>query len=260
MKRKISRFIPGLALAAALVAASVLAAGLTSAASADGVKAAPSLGPSLSNWRMVLPVNSAGQRSGNDAEVLNPAKVDSPWLERTASGRLDFWAPSVGATTPGSTHARTELDSNSSFTLGQGTSQALHETLEVTVVPPQTKDIIIAQLFEDGSTGAGPYMMLHYQAGTVYAFVTGYTQYFDLLSNVPIGASFSAVINAHGSDLTFKASYDGKTGTKTVKNTAAFLGKTVLWHAGDYQQDVSTGDSDSDGGRVIISNLYTSKG
>ncbi|HEY1915464.1 MAG TPA: polysaccharide lyase family 7 protein [Streptosporangiaceae bacterium] len=261
MKSRVSRWAPGVPLAGVLGLTSVLVVGLASAASADSPPSGASAGPSLSGWRLILPVNSSGGRTGDDAAELNPAALDSPWLTRKPGGALDFWAPAIGATTPGSLHARTELDSDEPFILGQGPAQSLKETLAVTKEPTQTKNIIIAQLFEQGgSTAEEPYTMLHYDNGEIYVYTTGVSGDDDLMSGVPLGAKFATSITASGNDLTFTAAYNGKTATHTIQNTAGFPGNDVEWHAGDYEQDVPQGASQSDGGRVVMYQLRTSQG
>jgi Alginate lyase len=260
MKSRMSRLAPDVTLVGILGLTSVLVLGLASAASAGTRPPGPSSsGPSLSGWRLILPVNSSGGRTGDDAAELNPAALDSPWLTRKPGGALNFWAPAIGATTPGSLHARTELVSNEPFILGQGTN-TLNEKLAVTKEPTQTKNIIIAQLFEQGGSGAEqPYTMLHYDGGEIYVFTTGVSGDHDLMSGVPLGATFSTSITAAGNDLTFTATYNGKTGTYTIQNTAGFPGNDVEWHAGDYEQDVSQGAAKSDGGRVVMYQLQTSQ-
>jgi hypothetical protein len=263
--RNMSLPVPGMALLGVLAAVAVLMVGLTPAALASsqpaGAQAGPAAGPSLSGWRLILPVNSSGGTSGNDAAELNPAKLDSPWLTRKSNGDLDFWAPAIGATTPGSLHARTELVSNDPFVLGQGPARTLKETLEVTKQPSQSKNIIIGQLFEQNNTSStSPYAMWHYEAGEIYVFVTGVSGDHVLLSGIPLSRMFSTTVTASGNDLTFSASCNGKTAHYTITNTAGFPGNDVEWHAGDYEQDVSQGASRSDGGRVVFSTIKTSQG
>jgi hypothetical protein len=193
--------------------------------------------------------------AGNDALVLSPARLDPPWLTRAGSA-LEFWAPASGATTPGSTHPRTELVGLRTFTLGQGPPETFRETAAVLATPDQSQNIIIGQLFASGPA-ASPYVMLHYRAGEIYVFVVGQPGEIELLTGVPLGADFTASITAHGQDLTFTAAYGGRSASRTIANSAGFAGKPVLWHAGDYQQDVPQGAAGGDGGVLITQLICT---
>ncbi|HEV2372169.1 MAG TPA: polysaccharide lyase family 7 protein [Streptosporangiaceae bacterium] len=260
MKKRLS-LVVGVALVGALGAgAFVLGTGGPASADSRAGGTVASSGPSLSGWGLTLPVNSAGQPTGNNAEFLDPAQLDSPWLTRKPNGGLDFWAPAIGATTPHSTHARTELVDNSSFTLGQGPSQTLTETFAVLQQPTQSQNIIVGQLHGGGASSASAYAMLHYRAGEIYVYVAGESSEIDMMNNVPLGGTVAATITASGNNLTFTVTFKGQTATKTVPNTPGFPGQTVRWQAGDYQQDVVAGASQGDGGRVVIYKLQTSQG
>lgn len=54
--------------------------------------------------------------------------------------------------------------------------------------------------------------------------------------------------------MTFSATYQGKTTTKTATGISSYIGDKMHFQAGDYQQDV-TGEPVSDGGRVTFSAL-----
>lgn len=230
-------------LIALTLGAAVLTAGTAHAAppTADSV--------SLNGWNLVIPVDADGGNSG-DATTVSPAALSSPWLTRGSSGALDFWAPANGARLGVSLHARTELRGPGTFTLGHG-SAGLKETVTVTRVPDSSHDIIIGQMFPAGST---PFAMLHYQSGKVYGFIHDQTGQYPLLTGVPLGAAFNASITANGDTVTFSASYNGKTVTRTATGISSWYGDTMHFQAGDYQQ-VVRGGSNSDGGRVAFSAL-----
>ena len=228
------------------------AATTASATTVTARKAASAPAPaavSLSGWDLTLPVDSSGGTSG-DAQTLSPARLYSPYLTQNSSGGLGFWAPADGARLGISEHARTELRGTGTFTLGQG-SAGLTETATVTQVPSQSHDIIIGQMFPSGTT---PFAMLHYQTGKVYAYVHDQSQEYVLMTGIPVGATFSDSIEASGSKVTFSVTYQGKTATKTATGISSWIGDTMHFQAGDYQQDL-TGSPASDGGRVTFSAL-----
>ncbi len=215
---------------------------------------------SLSGWRLTLPVNSSGQPTGNAAVTLNPAAVRSPWLVRNSDGSLTFWAPTHGATTTNSKHARTELVSNSDFTAGSG-SHTLSATLKVQQLP-SAHDIIIGQIHCSGSQSSIPLLMLHYNNGNISVVVrtdptVPGTDSATVLTGVPLNATFSYTIIANGSSFVTSASYNGRSGNKTITMNSSFKGFPVRWQAGDYQQsNVST--TDTGGGRMTITALSKS--
>jgi hypothetical protein len=204
---------------------------------------------SLSGWDLYLPVDSSGGTSG-DAMTVSPATLYSPYLTSDSTGALDFWAPSDGATLNGSAHARTELRGTGTFVLGQG-SAGLTETASVTQVPDNSHDIIIGQMFPAGTT---PFAMLHYQSGKVYGYIHGQSQEYVLMTGIPLGASFDDSITSNGDTVTFSVTYQGQTATQTATGIDSFIGDTMHFQAGDYQQDL-TDASSGDGGAVTFSAL-----
>jgi hypothetical protein len=230
------------------------ASGSAAAASGSTPAASGSAAVSLSGWNLVVPVDASGGSSG-DAVTLAPAQLSSPWLTQSSSGALDFWAPSDGARLGISLHARTELRSTGTFTLGQGDA-GLTETTSVTQVPDSSHDIIIGQMFPSGTT---PFAMMHYQSGKVYAYVHDQPNEYVLMSGIPLGATFTDSITAVGDTVSFSVTYQGKTVTQAATGISSWIGDTMHFQAGDYQQDVS-GSAASDGGRVSFSALSASFG
>jgi hypothetical protein len=249
--------VPAMALATGTTAEATTKATAETAARATvaggtsptGALTAASAAVSLSGWDLVLPVDSSGGTSG-DAMTVAPARTYSPWLTQDSSGALNFWADSNGATIGISAHARTELRGTGTFVLGQG-SAGLTETATVTQVPDSSHDIIIGQMFPSGTT---PFAMLHYQSGKVYGFIHGQSSEYVLMTGIPLGATFSDAITASGSTVTFSVTYGGHTATQTATGISSWVGDTMHFQAGDYQQDVS-GSASTDGGRVTFSAL-----
>lgn len=221
----------------------------THAATVTATKQAAASAVSLSGWNLTLPVDSSGGSSG-DAVTVSPAKLYSPYLTQSSSGALDFWAPADGAKVGISLHPRTELRGTGTFVLGKG-SAGLQETTAVTRLPDNSHDIIIGQMFPSGST---PFAMLHYQSGKIYGYVHDESSDYVLLTGVPLGATFQASITASGDTVKFSASYNGHTASETTTGISSWIGDTMHFQAGDYQQDVP-GSASSDGGRVTFSAL-----
>ena len=244
MLRRLTLALSVAAMTVGVASTAALATG--PATGAAGTASAASV--SLSGWNLILPVDSSGGTSGN-AAVVSPARLYSPWLTQDSSGALNFWAPADGATTPNSLHARTELSGPGTFVLGQG-SAGLNETLKVTQLPDSSNQIIIGQMF----ASSGPFAHLHYQGGKVYGFIHGQTGDYNLLSGVPLGATFSASITASGNTVKFSATYNGQTATQTVTGISSWIGQAMHFQAGDYEQD-EPGSASTDGGRVSFSAL-----
>jgi len=216
---------------------------------------------SLADWRLTLPVNSAGHLTGI-AEVLKQAVPMPPWLTRNADGTLAFWAPSGGATTPNSGHSRTELVSTSAFALGTA-SHTLAATLAVTQVPNSDPDIIVGQIHGGGSISSVPFVMLHWRGGDIVVVVKkalsgSGAQNFTLVQGVPLNGRFSYTLTDDGDgDLTMTATYDGRSHQATARIPGVFLGTEMRFQVGDYQQ-AETGTSSADGGRVLFSAISAS--
>jgi hypothetical protein len=209
----------------------------------------------LDGWKLTLPVAS---EKGTAASV-NPTEGAPPWLVRGDDGSVTFWAPARGATTPNSTHARTELVSPRTFKAGAG-RHMLRASLSVGQVPRQNQDIIIGQIHGADDISSVPFVMLHYTAGTVHLVVkqerSGSTsQKYPLISGVPLGARFDYSISDTGDgNLSVTATYGSTTRTATAPIPQAFRDATVRFQAGDYQQGEASGSgsADDDGARVTF--------
>ncbi|HEV2360280.1 MAG TPA: polysaccharide lyase family 7 protein, partial [Acidimicrobiales bacterium] len=153
----------------------------------------------------------------------------------------------------GSGHARTELTGTGTFTLGHGDA-ALVETLKVTQLPSNSHDIIIGQMFP---TGSSPFAMLHFQDDKVYGFVSNQSQEYILMTGIPLGATFSDSIKAVGAKVYFSVTYGGRTATQQLRDISSFVGDTMHFQAGDYEQD-APGSPSNDGGRVLFTQITAS--
>jgi hypothetical protein len=207
---------------------------------------------SLDGWKLTIP--EAG-KNGN-AAIIQPASSTPPWLTANPDGSLAFWAPVVGATTKNSDHPRTELDSLNNFEAGTG-PHTLTATLAVTQVPSDTKDIIIGQIHGADSISSVPYVMLHYQAGTIRVVVkkaqdSDDGQTYQLVSGIPLGGRFNFTISDVGNGgMVFSATYGGQTQRVNAPIPATFQGEAVRFQVGDYQVSKNS-DDPADGGRVTF--------
>ncbi len=208
---------------------------------------------SLSGWKLTLPVDSSGRLSGT-AAVQDPAAPSPPWLSRTPSGGLEFWAPAAGAKTAHSKHSRTELVSTSEFAIGSS-HHTLSATVQVTKLPANTPDIAIGQIHMPGPV---PYLLLHYESGRILATWRtsrdGSTKAGDqqIVAGVPLNSTFSYNISANTDDtVDIAVTHNGATTTKTLTVPPAFRGTPGRFQAGDYQQATTSTGAD-DGGRVVF--------
>jgi hypothetical protein len=258
----------------ALTANASPAAGATATrtGSKASVQAAPSTSPpaaanaaattssiSLSSWAgLVLPVNDSGGLSGNDSLVLSPARLDSPWLTRTSTGALLFWAPSGAATTAHSLHSRTELESAIKYDVATQ-AHALTATLQIERLPESNPEICVAQLHAGGTGGSDPFVMVDYKSGKLYVMVASGTSvaasFYTLLTNVPLDAAFSyRVADNDNGTLTIGANASGQSKSYTVPIPSVLRGVSGHFSAGDYEQGKGSSGT-TDGGEVLFTAL-----
>jgi hypothetical protein len=214
---------------------------------------------SLSSWAgLVLPINTTGGLSGNNAKVLSPARLDSPWLTQTSSGALRFWAPSGAATTTHSLHARTELESAIKYDIATH-AHTLTATLRIQRLPKSNPEICVAQLHAGGSGGSNPFVMVDYKSGKLYVMVASGTSvaanFYTLLTNVPLDAAFSYRVSDNGNGtLTIGANASGQSKSYTVPIPSVLRGVSGHFSAGDYEQGKGSAGA-TDGGEVLFTAL-----
>jgi hypothetical protein len=212
--------------------------------------------PVLSRWQLYLPVSAKGVASGNDAALLDPARVDPPYLTRSHTGSLALYAPSVGATTTNSLHPRTELLQRGSFHLVLGRSDTLTATLAVTQVPDGTRKIIVGQLH----AADGPFVTLRYSDGRINVIAVDGSDC-TLLNGVAIGQRFSYQITQKGWELIYTASTTAHGQTESASEATmipvAFRNADAQFSAGDYEQ--AAAHVVGSGGRVTFYDLSVSR-
>jgi hypothetical protein len=211
--------------------------------------------PVLAQWSLILPLNDQGQPTGNTARELPTAQIDPPFLTAGQNGALNFYAPSIGATTTHSAHARTELVRRQGFRLTSGTENTMTATVAVTQVPADTHKIIVGQLHAAG----GPFVTLRYSDGRIN--VIDNSSDCTLLNGVALGQKFSYQITQKGWELLYEASttVHGKTVSQAVVTgiPAQFRDATAQFSAGDYEQAIA--HTPTSGGRVTFYDLQTSE-
>jgi len=216
---------------------------------------------SLSTWAgLLLPINNEGQLSGKDAKVISPAKLTSPWLTQTSAG-LQFWAPAGAATTPGSTHSRTELESAIKYKVGTQ-KHVLSATLQILQLPKNNPEICVAQLHAGGSTGSDPFVMFDFKQGKLYVMVASGTSvaasFYTLLTNVPLDTSLTYRVADNGNGtLAIGAVSGSQSKSYTVAIPSVLRGASGHFSAGDYQQG-TVSEGSTDGGKVLFTALTQS--
>jgi hypothetical protein len=225
--------------------------------------APPMTGPiPLDGWKLTLPVNSRGGLSGT-AEQLGTAAVTAPWLIRNPDGSVTFWAPTQGAKTANSQHARTELVSTNDWMFGTGGVHTLTATLAVSQVPQSEPDICVGQVHGGGSIKSIPFVMLHYRDGNIVVIVkqemhSSASQSITLFTGIPLGGVFSYTITDNGDGtLGLSATYNRQTRRQTAHVVSAFIGTDQRFQVGDYQQATSAASA-TDGGRMTLYALNVS--
>jgi hypothetical protein len=215
------------------------------------------LPPVLAGWKLTLPVPGA---TGHAATV-SPAAPAPPWLTDPGGGRLRFWAPVDGATTPNSRHARTELIHLEGFPAGHGGPRTLAATVSVQRLPRGRPDVIIGQIHGDGELRSVAFVMLHYAAGAITAVVKQQrrgpeSDRFPVLAGVPLGDRFDYRIVDNGDGtLAVDIAHAGRRGHAETPLPAAFAGAPVRFQAGAYQQATGPCGDPADGARVTFHSL-----
>jgi Alginate lyase len=186
--------------------------------------ATPSGNFDLSNWKIGLPVDSAGGFAGTSLEVKNLAGYEHPSYFFTATdGAMTFVAPAEGATTTGSQYARSELremigPERAAWSLATG--GMMSATLEIDQVPIKFGGtigrVIIGQIHGEEDE----LVRLYWEDGKLYfandqAGPNNSEQKFYFLDaagkqpHVALNERFSYTISAKGDDLVVTVTADG---------------------------------------------------
>ncbi|MBM1172466.1 polysaccharide lyase family 7 protein [Microvirga arabica] len=209
---------------------------------------APSGNFNLSNWKITLPVDQNGRLSGTAVEVQNLSDYkNSKYFYTGSDGAMVFYAPVNGATTKGSSYARSELrEMNGSEKAAWNLSSGgfMSATLEVDAAP--NRDGVGGRLVVGQIHGQDDELVrLYWENGTVY-FVndqagSGNSETKFTLKDstgatpdVSLNEKFSYTINAKGSTLDVDVYADGKVYESSTKINSVWQSDTFYFKAGAY--------------------------
>src|SRR5918994_1173955 len=209
---------------------------------------APSGNFNLSNWKITIPVDQNGSTSGIAVEVQGLSDYTNARYFYTGSdGAMVFYAPVDGATTKGSSYARSELrEMNASEKAAWNLSQGgfMGATLEVDAAP--NRDGIGGRLVVGQIHGQDDELVrLYWENGTVYfandqAGSGNSETKFTLKDStgatpdVSLNEKFSYTINAKGSTLEVDVYADGKVYESSTKINSVWQSDTFYFKAGAY--------------------------
>jgi hypothetical protein len=202
----------------------------------------------LSNWKITLPVDANGGLSGNAMEVKNLSTYQNPkYFYTAADGAMTFVAPVNGATTSGSSYARSELremngTANAAWDLKTG--GFMSATLEVDAAPNRDGmggRIIVGQIHGQDDELVrlywenGKLYFANDQAGssnkeTKFYFVNASGQQ----PNVSLDERFSYTINAKGDTLEVTVFADGQIYKSVSKINSVWQSDKFYFKAGAY--------------------------
>ncbi|WP_201861595.1 polysaccharide lyase family 7 protein [Microvirga soli] len=212
----------------------------------------PSVAPGgnfdLSNWKITLPVDANGGLSGNAMEVKNLSTYqNSKYFYTAADGAMTFVASVDGATTSGSSYARSELremngTANAAWNLKTG--GFMSATLEVDAAPIRDGmggRIIVGQIHGQNDELVrlywenGKLYFANDQAGssnseTKFYFVNASGQQ----PNVSLDERFSYTIDAKGDTLEVTVFADGQIYKSVSKINSVWQSDTFYFKAGAY--------------------------
>jgi hypothetical protein len=194
-----------------------------------------------------LPTGSSGNVDTVSGAQL-AAGYTNPYYFYTDSsdGAMVMMDPTIGWTTSGSSHPRTELRENTIWPTS-GTN-LLDATVAVTKVPDHTA---IGQIFQ-GTGPSKPLCELQIDStGAVSLLLEqtnqgGYAIRYQITS-VPIGSTFTYELGLGGSTVTVKV--NGV--TKTYTMDSSFVGEEFYFKAGDYDQSATSGTPQTTPGTVV---------
>jgi hypothetical protein len=202
----------------------------------------------LSNWKITLPVDANGGLSGNAMEVKSLSIYqNSKYFYTAADGAMTFVAPVNGATTSGSSYARSELremngTANAAWDLKTG--GFMSATLEVDAAPNRDGmggRIIVGQIHGQDDELVrlywenGKLYFANDQAGssnkeTKFYFVNASGQQ----PNVSLDERFSYTINAKGDTLEVTVFADGQIYKSVSKINSVWQSDKFYFKAGAY--------------------------
>lgn len=221
----------------------------------------------LKPWKLTLPVNSKGGKTGTAAEIqpkvlVGPPPYSSPYFYTDANGAVVFYAPTNGASTSpgsGSDSTRTELRELYKPSGATDWTNAVGGTLtascRIDKVPAVKRSVIIGQIH-----GTPSIMMLlmyneakrvieakFYNSPSSNSSITTV----QMASNVRLGDRIDYRIQWIGSSLS--VSVNGKTVTR--QTASSWNGVKVYFKAGIYSGTANQGNSSSDASQASYYSL-----
>ncbi|EGF90072.1 hemolysin-type calcium-binding repeat 2 copies family protein [Asticcacaulis biprosthecium C19] len=203
----------------------------------------------LTHWKLTLPVDSDGENDGKAVEVLNLVGYsDDRFFYVAPDGAMVFRAAVEGATTTGSTYARSELREMRNGGLaawGLNEGGTLTATLSVNRTPVLADGtpgrIIVGQVHGESQELA----CLYYDNGTVYfvneqAGTSDIETKFELLNaagevaDIDLGEKFSYYISAKDDLLIVRVYADGDTYESITKISNAWADDSFYFKSGVY--------------------------
>ncbi|TNC51944.1 hypothetical protein FHG66_03815 [Rubellimicrobium rubrum] len=202
----------------------------------------------LRDWKLQLPVDSAGGFAGRYTEIKDLSSYVSDWFRTGSDGAMVLQAPVEGVTTGGARYARSELrelvgGQNAAWTLDQGGSMAV--AMQVDYVP-QTFDGAPAKVVV-GQIHGGDHQLvrMYWENGTVY-WVNGrnevqardaHHEFKDAQGRTPQVSldetfTYSFAVKGHALTLTLQA--DGTTYTSSITIGGGWDDNRFYFKAGLY--------------------------
>jgi Ca2+-binding RTX toxin-like protein len=209
---------------------------------------APSGNFDLSNWKLTLPVDASGSMSGTAVEVKSLTGYEnSKYFYTGSDGAMVFYAPVEGATTSGSSYARSELremNGADRAAWNLSTGGFMSATLEVDAAPNREGAggrIIVGQIHGQDDE----LVRLYWENGKLY-FANDHagssnveTKFYFVNASgqqpsVSLDERFSYTINAKGSDLEVTVFADGQIYKSVSKINSTWQSDTFYFKAGAY--------------------------
>ncbi|WP_052821186.1 polysaccharide lyase family 7 protein [Agrobacterium sp. SUL3] len=224
-----------------------------------GILSGQSTGIDLSKWKVTLPVNEDGVSSGEgDAvELKKPTGFSVPPYFDVQQNSITFMAPTDGARTKGSNYPRSELremdGKGREYEWLVGDGGRLSATLKVNELPVADDElpsrIVIGQIHGPDDelcrlyyTDSGELYFIDDKAGDDHEETV-----FKLISadgtepKIPLGATFSYVIDANSERLSVTVSYNGVDYVGVNPISSFWPDKPLYFKAGSYVQIGKTG-------------------
>ncbi len=210
--------------------------------------AAPSGNFNLSNWKITLPVDQKGTVGGAAVEVQNLSGYqNSKYFYTGSDGAMVFYAPVNGATTKGSSYARSELremNGSERAAWNLSTGGFMSATLEVDAAPNREGvggRLVVGQIHGQDDE----LVRLYWENGTVYfandRAGSGNTETKFTLKDasgetpdISLNEKFSYTINAKGSSLDVDVYADGKVYESSTKINSVWQSDKFYFKAGAY--------------------------